>query len=214
MSYERNRAADRAAVPAEADRRTVRRVAAVGAAAIAVTALATAGIAQNASAQAPIRASLIGMSAMPGASSSPSAAPSTAPSTSPSTAASPRPQLKVSVVYKRTGRELTLTISFEGVVIEPLATDGTPLTFPTPATRDIGLGEKLSWGDGSNADVTKGLRRCPKDSEPRTLHQIQDTYSVSHTYIGPGTYTVDYAYFACGLTGGKIAGQLQIVVPR
>lgn len=192
--------------PVEADRRTVRRVAAIGAAAVAVTALATAGVAQSAGASAdptaPTGRIVLGE---PGPTPSPTPTP---------TAGTAAPQLRVSLAYQRVGRDLTLTIKFAGVVIEPLSTDGTALSYPTPATRDIGLGEELAWGDGTNSDVPGGAKRCPTGEETRTVHEIQDSYSVTKQYSAPGTYTVTYTYAACGLTKGKISGQLTVTVPN
>lgn len=197
---------DQAPVPVEADRRTVRRVAALGAAAVAVTALATAGVAQTAGATAdpaaPTGRIVLG-------------APSPTASATPTASSAPAaPQLRVSLAYQRVGRDLTLTIKFAGFVLEPLSTSGAPLTYPTPAKRDIGLGEQLAWGDGTNSDVPGGAKRCPTGSEPRKVHEIQDSYAATKTYTQPGTYTVTYTYGACGLTNGKISGQLTITVPK
>lgn len=189
-----------------ADRRTVRRAAAFSAMAIAVTAVATAGVAQGAGA---------------GSGSDHPGAPSPVPTASapPSGSASPAaraatPQLKIQIAYDRVGRDLTLKFTFAGHVVEPLSADGKKLTFPTPAKRDIGLGESLSWGDGTNSDVPVTGRRCPVDAEPRVVHEIKDAYSATKKYTAPGTYTVNYSYFACGLNGGKISGTLEIVIPK
>jgi hypothetical protein len=195
-----------APAPVEADRRTVRRVAALGAAAVAVTALATAGVAQSAGASAdpaaPTGRIVLGV-------------PGPSASATPTASATPAaPQLRISLAYQRVGRDLTLTIKFAGFVVEPLSTSGAPLTFPTPAKRDIGLGEQLTWGDGTNSDVPGGAKRCPTGNEARTVHEIQDSYTVSKTYTAPGTYTVGYTYAACGLTNGKISGQLTVTVPK
>ncbi len=198
---------DQVPAPADADRRTVRRLAALGAAAVAATALATAGVAQTAGASAdpasPTGRVLLGA---PEPTATASADPTAAAGTK-------NPQLRVALAYQRVGRDLTLTIKFAGFVIEPLSTAGDPLTFPTPAGRDIGLGETLAWGDGTNSDAPSGPQRCPAGAEPRTVHEIQDSYTATKQYTAPGTYTVDYAYFACGLTNGKISGQLEIIVP-
>ena len=193
----------------EADRRTVRRVAAFGAAAVAATALATAGVAQGAGSGAGSSAGATG--AYPGVRAVASGSPSTEPSAS---ASSALPQLKIQIAYNRVGRDLTLTFGFTGYVLEPLSPTGSKLTFPTPATRDIGLGETLAWGDGTNSDVPISGRRCPIDNEPHVVHEIQDSYSVTKKYAAPGTYTVSYTYFACGLTNGKISGTLNITIPK
>lgn len=198
---------DQVRAPAHADRRTVRRVAALGAAAVAATALATAGVAQSAGASAdpssPTGRVVLGAPA-------PTASASATPSATPTGA----PQLRVSLAYQRVGRDLTLVIKFAGFVLEPLSTAGTPLTFPTPAKRDIGLGEMLAWGDGTNANVPGGDKRCPTGAEPKKVHEIQDDYTITKKYTAPGTYTLTYSYFACGLTNGKITGQLTITVPE
>lgn len=193
-----------------ADRRTVRRVFAFGAMALAVTAVATAGVAEGAGSGSGSPAWYDAAAAptpVPAASPQPSGSASPAPSTA-------APQLKIQIAYDRVGRDLTLKFNFTGYVVEPLAADGTKLDFPTPAKRDIGMGETLSWGDGTNADVPVTGRRCPVDAEPRVVHEIKDAYSITKKYDAPGTYTVDYAYFACGLNGGKISGTLQIVIPK
>lgn len=192
----------------EADRRTVRRVGAIGAAAVAATALLTAGVAQGAG-TGPGTPVAYGMPG-PGA-PSPAASASAASSAS---AAANAPQLRIQIAYNRVGRELTLTFSFDGYVLEPVDPMGMPMTFPTPAKRDIGLGEKLSWGDGTNSDVPVSPRRCPTGVEPRTVHEIKDKYSAVKKYLGPGTYTINYTYLACGLTNGKISGTLTIDVPK
>jgi len=192
----------------DADRRTVRRVGAVGAAAIAATALLTAGVAQGAG-TGPASPTAFGVT-LPGV-PSPAASASAAPSAS---AAAAAPQLRVQIAYNRVGRELTLTFTFDGYVIEPLDATGHQMTFPTPAKRDIGMGEKLSWGDGSNSDVTVSPRRCPAGGDPRVVHEIRDNYQAKKMYAGPGTYTINYTYAACGLTNGKISGTLTINVPK
>ncbi len=205
--------AHESAAATEADRRTVRRVAAVGAAAIAATALATAGVASGAGSSAGGTAPVAYDRPMTVATTSPATASPSA-TTSPSATASSAPQLKIQIAYQRVGRELTLTFTFAGHVVEPLAEDGTALTFPTPATRDIGMGETLAWGDGNTADVPVTGRRCPTGPEPRTVHEVADTYSVTNTYAGPGTYTINYSYAACGLKDGKIAGSFDITIPK
>jgi hypothetical protein len=193
----------------EADRRTVRRVAAFGAAAVAATALATAGVAQGAGSgsgpSAGLGVSAPGLSASPSSSASASAVPS---------ASSAAPQLRIQIAYNRVGRDFTLTFGFSGYVVEPLSDGGTTLSFPTPAKRDIGLGETLSWGDGTNSDVPIAGRRCPANAEPRVVHEIQDSYQATKKYTAPGTYTVTYTYFACGLTNGKISGTLTVTIPK
>ena len=204
--------------PADAaDRRTVRRVAAFGAAAVAVTALATAGVASGAGAGGSSAGSGGGAPGTPGAAPTASASASAKPAGSASpgaSAAAEVPQLKIQIAYSRVGRNLTLTFNFAGHVVEPLNTDGTKLSFPTPAKRDIGLGETLAWGDGTNSDVPVSGRRCPVDKEARVIHEISDSYQAEKTYTAPGTYTVNYTYFACGLTGGKISGTLTITIPK
>ncbi|MBA3745268.1 MAG: hypothetical protein H0X00_20490 [Sporichthya sp.] len=148
---------------------------------------------------------------MPTASSSAKASAWASPSASASPAA---PQLRIQIAYNRVGRDLTLTFGFTGFVLEPLTAAGGKLNFPTPATRDIGLGETLAWGDGTNSDVPVSGRRCPVDKEARVVREVKDTYQAMKKYTGPGTYTVTYTYFACGLTNGKISGTLTINVPR
>lgn len=198
---------------AVADRRTVRRVAAFSAAVLAATAMATAGVAQSAGAD-PGDGSFSGPAPTPATSAAP-AAPAPSASASPSaTAPAETPQLKIQIAYDRVGRDLTLTFNFAGFVVEPLSSDGSRLTFPTPAKRDIGMGETLAWGDGTNSDVPITGRRCPTGSEPRTVHEIADKYQVSKRYKAPGTYTVSYTYFACGLKGGKISGTLTVNIPK
>ncbi len=189
----------------------MRRVAAFGAAAVAATALATAGVAQGAGSGSSAGLGVSG----PGQRAVPAASASAMPTASASAgAASTAPQLKIQIAYNRVGRDLTLTFGFTGFVLEPLTSTGGKLTFPTPAKRDIGLGETLSWGDGTNSDVPVSGRRCPIDKEPRVVHEIQDTYQATKKYTAPGTYTVTYTYFACGLTNGKISGTLTITIPK
>ncbi|HUR75391.1 MAG TPA: hypothetical protein VMZ00_14015 [Sporichthya sp.] len=205
------------AAAGEADRRTVRRVAAFGAATVAAIAMATAGVAQGAGTgsgtSSPLGSARPRLHAV--ATSSASAASSAASSTAPSAAsATAAPQLRIQIAYDRVGRDLTLTFAFAGYVLEPLTAGGGKLMFPTPAKRDIGLGEALGWGDGTNSDVPVSGRRCPVNNEPRTVHEIQDTYSATKKYTAPGTYTVAYTYFACGLTDGKISGTLSITIPK
>jgi hypothetical protein len=192
----------------EADRRTVRRVGALGAAAIAATALLTAGVAQGAGTGS---ASPVAYGVNDPGAPSPAASASAAPSASATAAA---PQLRVQIAYNRVGRELTLTFSFDGYVIEPVNTNGSPMTFPTPAKRDIGMGEILTWGDGTNSNVPVSARRCPTGVEPRVVHEIRDNYAATKKYAAPGTYTINYTYMACGLTNGKISGTLTVNVPK
>lgn len=198
-----------------ADRRTVRRVAAFSAAAVAATAFATAGVAQSAGAD-PGDGSVAGPAPTPAAPAAAAPPATAAPSASAAPTAAPAaaPQLKIQIAYDRVGRDLTLTFNFAGFVVEPLSSDGARLTFPTPAKRDIGLGETLAWGDGTNSDVPITGRRCPTGSEPRTVHEIADKYQVTKRYKAPGTYTVNYTYFACGLNGGKISGTLTVNIPK
>jgi hypothetical protein len=208
---------DHAGTPAvDADRRTVRRVGALGAAAIAATALLTAGVAQGAGtgSGSPAASGASGASgaSVPGV-PSPLASASSAPSASASASAA-APQLRVTIAYNRVGRELTLTFTFDGYVIEPVTQQGQPMTFPTPAKRDIGMGETLTWGDGTNSNVPVSARRCPTGAEPRVVHEIRDNYAATKKYAGPGTYTINYTYMACGLTNGKIAGTLTVNVPK
>jgi hypothetical protein len=198
------------AATSAADRRTVRRVAAFSAAAVAATAMATAGVASSAGAD-PGDGSIVRPAPTPAASAAPAPSASAAPT---ATAPAAAPQLKIQIAYDRVGRDLTLTFSFAGFVVEPLSSDGARLTFPTPAKRDIGLGETLAWGDGTNSDVPVTGRRCPNGSEPRTVHEIADRYQVTKRYQAPGTYTVNYTYFACGLNGGKISGTLTVNIPK
>lgn len=193
----------------EADRRTVRRVGALGAAAIAATALLTAGVAQGAGAGSGSPGALgVPQPGVPTPAASASAAPSA------SASATAAPQLRIQIAYNRVGRELTLTFTFDGYVLEPVDSAGRPMTFPTPAKRDIGLGEKLSWGDGTNSDTPVSPRRCPTGAEPRVVHAIKDNYAATKKYTRPGTYTINYTYAACGLTNGKISGTLTIDVPK
>lgn len=198
----------------EADRRTVRRVAAFGAAAVAATALATAGVASGAGAGSGSAGSAGPGNYGPGRVAVATASASPTASASASASASSAPQLRIQIAYDRVGRDLTLTFTFAGHVLEPLTSAGGKLTFPTPAQRNIGMGETLLWGDGTNANVPVTGRRCPVDQEPRTLHEVADTYSVKKTYTGPGTYTIHYSYAACGLTGGKISGTIPITIPK
>lgn len=195
----------------EADRRTVRRVAAFGAAAVAATALLTAGVAQGAGTGSGPASAYGTDPGSPYAAPSASASSSASPSAS---AAAAAPQLRVQIAYNRVGRDLTLSFSFGGYVLEPLDAAGNKMDFPTPAKRDIGMGETLDWGDGTNSDVPISGRRCPVDKQPRTVHEIKDAYQAKKHYNGPGTYTINYTYFACGLTNGKISGTVTITIPK
>lgn len=132
----------------------------------------------------------------------------------PSTATTPA--LRLTMSFVRTGRQLALSVKLDGFVHEPYgATTNAPLSYPTPASRAIGLGETLDWGDGTSSDAAAPAgQRCPRGDEARTLHQVQDSYTLDKTYSRAGEYTITYSYFACGLAdGGKIIGVLKIKVP-
>jgi hypothetical protein len=214
--------------------RDLRRTVGLGAALVAVTAVATAGVAGMsagaAAATDPVTGSIVydirpdgsatpeptdGPSAGPAA--APSAAPSSGPSAAPVVSAEPTPAtpaLRIALSYQRRNRDLLLTISFDGYVYNPYGlNDNTLVAYPTPAGRNIGMGEELTWGDGTQYTVSGGPQRCANPGEQNVLHQLKDSYQLHKKYKKAGEYTIGYAYFACGLTGGKIAGTLTIKIP-
>jgi hypothetical protein len=117
------------------------------------------------------------------------------------------PQMRLEVAYQRLGDVVTLTISLDGSVYAPLDAKNVPLEFPTPARRNIGLGEELAWGDGTTSDTAARPVHC---GEPRRLHQVKDSYKVTKRYAATGTYTVRYTFKACGLTDERITATLPI----
>ena len=210
-----------------ADRRNLRRLAVVGAALVAATAVATGtGGAGGASAAAdpaapvgtltfvgPNGATLTPTSAP---SSAPTAAPALAPTPSPtpSAGATPVPQLRITLAYERHDRSLVLTLTFAGYVFQPYATQGGQLVpYDTPAHRDIGLSEHLDWGDGTFYDAATKPQRCPQGDEKRYVHEVRDTYQLKKKFKKGGNYTISYRYAACGLTDGQIAGKLKLHIP-
>jgi hypothetical protein len=214
------------AMPKQSDRRDVRRTMALGAAVVAVTALATAGVAGTgamaaADPGAPYATYELGPDgATPVPSSGPTAEPNaapTGPSAAPAVSADPTPStpvLRIALAYQRRDRDLLLTISFDGYVYNPYGlNDNTLVAYPTPAGRNIGMGEQLTWGDGTEYTVSGGPQRCANPGEQNVLHQVKDSYQLHKKYKKAGEYTIGYTYFACGLTGGKISGTLTIKVP-
>jgi hypothetical protein len=220
------------AKPKQIDRRDLRRTMSVGAAILAVTALATAGVAgadgavAAANPAAPSATYVIGPDgATPEPTANPAAQPTTDPSGSPDGRASAAPEvsadptpatpaLRIALSYQRRDRDLLLTISFDGYVYNPYGlNDNTLVAYPTPAGRNIGMGEQLTWGDGTEYTVSGGPQRCANPGEQNVLHQLKDSYQLHKKYKKSGEYTIGYTYFACGLTGGKIAGTLTIKVP-
>lgn len=134
------------------------------------------------------------------------------PTASPSPAAAApgkAPQMRLQLAYKRTGPQLALTISLAGFVYEPLDASNRPMSFPTPATAAIGLGHILAWGDGQGSEDKAEGAHC---GTPQNLHEVKDSFTLDHTYAGPGEYTVTYTYMACGLTDNKITATLPITV--
>jgi hypothetical protein len=208
------------AKPKQIDRRDLRRTMTLGAAMIAVTALATAGVAgadgaaAAANPSAPAATYILGPD---GATPQPTAAPTAEPNAAPAVSADPTPgtpALRIALSYQRRDRDLLLTISFDGYVYNPYGlNDNTLVAYPTPAGRNIGMGEELTWGDGTEYTVSGGPQRCANPGEQNVLHQLKDTYQLHKKYKKSGEYTIGYSYFACGLTNGKIAGTLTIKVP-
>lgn len=201
-----------------ADRRSMRRMAAVGAAIVAATALGTAGVAQTAGATpggAEPSGTLVFEVPAPDPTAPPKPASPEGAAPEPSAAPAPdRPTLRITLAYERTGRDLALTLGFGGHVYRPYSTEsGKPVQLSNPAGREIGLGEKLVWGDGTQTSVPSAPQRCPKGAEKKALHQVEDTYTVQKTYKAAGEYTINYTYFACGLTDGKINGSLTLQIP-
>jgi hypothetical protein len=220
------------AKPKQVDRRDLRRTMTLGAAVIAVTALATAGVAgadgaaAAANPAAPYASYVLGPegatpapTANPAAepTANPSGDPAGQPSAVPTVSAEPTPgtpALRIALAYQRRNRDLLLTISFDGYVYNPYGlNDNTLVAYPTPAGRNIGMGEQLTWGDGTEYTVSGGPQRCANPGEQNVLHQVKDSYQLHKKYKKGGQYTIGYAYFACGLTGGKISGSLTIKVP-
>jgi hypothetical protein len=206
----------------------------LGAALVAVTAVATAGVAGMsagaAAATYPVTGSIVydvspdgtatpEPTANPAAepTADPTANPTGGPSAIPTVSAEPTPgtpALRIALSYQRRNRDLLLTISFDGYVYNPYGlNDNTLVAYPTPAGRNIGMGEELTWGDGTEYTVSGGPQRCANPGEQNVLHQLKDTYQLHKKYKKSGEYTIGYAYFACGLTGGKISGTLTIKVP-
>lgn len=131
-----------------------------------------------------------------------------APSAPPSPASATKaPQMRLAVSYERLDKVVTLTISLDGYVFEPLDAKNVPVAFPTPATAAIGLGEELSWGDGTSDNTAPRPVHCGK---PEQVHQVKDSRTVSKTYAASGTYTIGYTFRACGLTDGKITGTIPL----
>jgi hypothetical protein len=211
----------------------LRRIMGLGAALVAVTAVATAGVAGMsagaAAATDPVTTIVYDVSpdgtatpeptANPAAepTADPTANPTGGPSAIPTVSAEPTPgtpALRIALSYQRRNRDLLLTISFDGYVYNPYGlNDNTLVAYPTPAGRNIGMGEELTWGDGTEYTVSGGPQRCANPGEQNVLHQLKDTYQLHKKYKKSGEYTIGYAYFACGLTGGKISGTLTIKVP-
>lgn len=117
------------------------------------------------------------------------------------------PQMRLAVSYQRTGKLVTLSIDLDGYVVEPLDANNVPVSYPTPATAAIGVGEELAWGDGAVSNSPPRPVHC---GMPQKVHQVKDSYTVSRTYAASGTYTITYSFLACGLTGGKITANMPL----
>jgi hypothetical protein len=124
------------------------------------------------------------------------------------------PELRITLAYERHDRDLTITLTFSGYVFRPFSTKtGQVEEYPIPAKRDIGTYEHLDWGDATSYTAPNKAQRCPQGTEKRYVHQVADRYQLRKTYRRGGDYTLNYEYDACGLTNGKIAGQLRMHVP-
>lgn len=216
----------------EANRRDLRRVSMISAAVVAATAIATAGVAGtggagSAVADASAPAGVIVLSgpfgvvtATPTTSPAPngdSPATQPAPGDKPNTQPAPpaaTPELRITLAYERHDRDLTITLTFSGYVFRPFSTKtGLVEEYPIPAKRDIGTYEHLDWGDGTSYTAPTKAQRCPTGTDKKYVHQVADRYQLRKTYRRGGDYTLNYEYDACGLTNGKIAGQLRMHVP-
>jgi hypothetical protein len=124
------------------------------------------------------------------------------------------PELRITLAYERHDRDLVITLTFSGYVFRPYSSKtGQIEEYPIPAKRDIGTYEHLDWGDGTSYTAAARAQRCPVGTEKRMVHQVADRYQLRKTYRRGGDYTLNYEYDACGLTNGKIAGQLRMHVP-
>ncbi len=199
-------------VPNGADRRRrgVTYAAAVGAAAVGLTALGTAGLAGTAGAAGERATSTVVSSDGTVTKTIMIDAPTgvrATPTPGPGSVTPKYPQMRLEASYKRTGRTVTLTIELDGYVYEPLDAKNVPVKFPTPAKAGIGLGEKLAWGDGTTSNSAARPWHCGK---PQNLHQVKDKYTVTKKYASSGDYTIVYSFEACGLNGGKITANVPL----
>lgn len=236
MSRRQHRAAGRAA-----DRKDLRRITTISAVVVAGVALATAGVAGTsgagsavAVAYAPVGAVLLDgpngavtappttapnapagqpNAAQPNAAQPNAVPPSAAPNATPQTPQE-TPELRITLAYERHDRDLVITLTFAGYVFRPYSTKtGQIEEYPIPAKRDIGIYEHLDWGDGTSYTAPTKAQRCALAGEKRMVHEVADRYQLKKKYRKGGDYTINYEYDACGLTNGKIAGQLKMHVP-
>jgi hypothetical protein len=233
VSRRQHRAAGRAA-----DRKDLRRITTISAVVVAGVALATAGVAGTsgagsavAVAYAPVGAVLLDGpngavtappttapagqpdAAQPNAAQPNAAPPSAAPNAAPQTPQE-TPELRITLAYERHDRDLVITLTFAGYVFRPYSTKtGQIEEYPIPAKRDIGIYEHLDWGDGTSYTAPTKAQRCALAGEKRMVHEVADRYQLKKKYRKGGDYTINYEYDACGLTNGKIAGQLKMHVP-
>jgi hypothetical protein len=199
--------------------RLVRRVSVGATIGVGLTALATAGLAGTAGTAVAgdddhvvsyadgFGTRTIVLDGPAGISATPTASPP-APTASPP-APGTVPSMRLQMAYQRVGKELTLTITLDGYVYEPLDAANKPLVYPKVAKASIGMGTELLWGDGQSAATTNTAGHCGK---PQNLHQLKDTFTVKHTYKKAGTYNVAYTFKACGLVNGKIGASLPVKV--
>jgi len=228
-SRRQRRDADRAA-----DRKDLRRISSISAVVVAAVGLATAGVAGTGGAGSAVAVAYapVGAVLLDGPSGEVTAAPTDAPNApaaqqpnaqqpnaGPSAAPNAQmpqetPELRITLAYERHDRDLVITLTFAGYVFRPYSTKtGQIEEYPIPAKRDIGLYEHLDWGDGSSYTAPTKAQRCPVGTEKRMVHEVADRYQLKKKYRKGGDYTISYEYDACGLTNGKIAGQLKMHVP-
>jgi hypothetical protein len=200
--------------PSRPGDRHVRRWVALAATASGLVALATAGLAGTAGTAAAEGDHTIVLADGEGTRTLVLDGPTPAPTGSPGPAAAKgtngaAPQMRLQLAYKRTGPHLALTVNLTGWVYEPLDATGKPMSFPTPATAAIGLGQDLAWGDGTGSAAEPDKGTC---GAPAKLHEVKDSFTLEHTYKAAGTYNVVYTFRACGLTDRKITATLPITV--
>lgn len=87
-------------------------------------------------------------------------------------------------------RAVAVTAEAKGLVPQVLDGTGTPLA----AAQTEVMGTSVTWGDGGTGGSDPGDVSCSKGG---TLVPLTESFDLTHTYAGPGRYTVTFTAGAC-----------------